>query len=104
MTNKKIILISLLNALGTAVYILAIALFFRNIQKIFGNKPDTFLAPLSILLLFVLSAAITAALVLGRPILLYVENQKPEAIKMFFYTIGWLFLITIILFLTQIIK
>lgn len=104
MTNKKILLISFLNALGTAAYVFVIGLFFSNVQKILGNKPDTFLAPVFMLLLFVISAAITAALVLGRPILLYMENRKPEAIKMFFSTLGFLFAIMLLVFLTQIIK
>ena len=56
------------------------------------------------LLLFILPAAITGALVLGRPILLYVENHKAEAIKMFFYTVGWLFAIMLIVFLIMIIN
>ncbi|HTW96676.1 MAG TPA: hypothetical protein VMD74_03425, partial [Candidatus Methylomirabilis sp.] len=61
--------------------------------KIFGEMKDL-LGPITFLLLFVLSAAITGSLALGRPILLFLENRKVEAIKMFLYTIGWLFIIT----------
>ncbi len=101
MKNQKTIFISLLNAVGVAVYIIGISFILRNGDKIFG-KMDNFLAPVAFLLLFVLSAAITGMLVLGRPLLLYFENRKSEAIKMFFYTIGWLFLITLVVFIAQI--
>jgi len=103
MTNKKIIGIGLINALGTALYVCVIALFFRNASKIFG-KTDTFFTPVAMLLLLVLSATITSSLVLGRPILLYMENHKSEAIKMFFSTVGWLFAITLVVFLIMIIN
>lgn len=89
--------------MGTTAYVVGIAFFFRNAQTIFG-KTDTFFTPVAMLLLLVLSATITAALVLGRPILLYVENHKPEAIKMFFSTVGWLFAITLAVFLIMVIN
>ncbi|MDD3101535.1 MAG: hypothetical protein PHE59_00070 [Patescibacteria group bacterium] len=101
MKNQKSIFISLLNAIGVAVYVIGISFILRNGDKIF-SKMDNFLAPVAFLLLFVLSAAITGMLVLGKPLLLYSENRKSEAIKMFFYTIGWLFLITLITFIVQI--
>jgi len=103
MTNKKIIAISFLNALGTAVYVIGIAFLLQNGEKIFG-KMNNPLGPAALLMLLVISAAITAALVLGRPILLYLKNRKPEAIKMFFCTLGWLMVITIAIFLSQIVR
>jgi len=101
MKNQKSIFISFLNAVGVAVYVIGISFILRNGNQIFG-KMDNFLAPVAFLLLFVLSAAITGMLVLGKPLLLYFENRKSEAIKMFFYTIGWLFLITLIILIVQI--
>lgn len=97
MKNSKLIFASFFNSLGVTAYISAIALIMRNAEKIFGQK-DNFFSPVAFLLLFVLSAAITASLVLGRPVLLYLGNRKPEAIKLFLYTIGWLFILTIIAF------
>jgi hypothetical protein len=72
-----------------------------NSEKIF-NKADNFWSPIAFLLLFVSSALITSSLVLGRPIYLYFDGKKEEAVKFLLYTIGWLFGITIIVFLTQI--
>ena len=54
---------------------------------------------MAFLLLFVCSAAITGSLVLGKPVMLYLDNKKPEAIKFFLKTIGWLFLILIMVFI-----
>jgi len=83
-----------LHSLGILIYVLLIAAFLFNGQNIFG-KDDKFLMPVAMLLLLVISAAITGALVLGKPVLLYMENKRPEALKLFFYTIGWLAVITV---------
>ena len=80
---------SLLHSLGVFIYIFAIALFFSNANKLFGAE-DKFLMPVLMLLLLVLSATITGFLVLGKPIMLYMENQKENAVKLLVYTIGWL--------------
>ena len=101
MKNQKLIFISFLNAIGVAVYTTGVSFILRNGEKIFG-KMDNFLGPVAFLLLFVLSAAITGILVFGRPVLLYFENRKTEAITMFFYTIGWLFLMTLVVLIMQI--
>jgi len=63
------------------------------------------LAPAVMLILLVISATITGMLVLGKPILLYLENKKIEAIKMLSYTVGWLAIIAMsILFGLAILK
>ncbi len=51
------------------------------------------------LLLFVTSAAITGFLVFGKPAMLYIDGKKKEAISLLGYTIGMLFLITLIVFI-----
>ena len=103
MKNSKLVLISILNALGTTIYIGLIALIMQNGEKIFGQMSNLF-GPIAFLLLFVLSAAITGALVLGRPVLMYLENQKKEALKLFFYTLGWLLIMIMIILAIQILK
>ncbi len=86
---------SLLNSLGVLIYTSLVAAFFFNGEKILGQA-NSFLMPAAMLMLLVLSAAITGSLVFGKPILLYFDNQKSDALKLFFYTIGWLAIITII--------
>lgn len=103
MKSLKLILIGLINALSVTAYISIVSLIMRSGEKISG-KMDNFFGPVAFLLLFVLSAAITGSLVLGRPVLLYLENRKPEAIKLFLYTIGWLFIFTVIIFAAQILR
>jgi len=67
----------------------------NNAEKIFGAK-NNYLTAIIILLLFILSALVTASLVLGRPVLYYLDGKKNEAIKLLFYTIGDLFLLFVI--------
>lgn len=67
-----------------------------NAERLFGKFENFWGGPVIFLMLFVLSAAIVGALVLGRPILLYLDGAKSEALKFFGYTLGWLFVILVI--------
>jgi hypothetical protein len=98
---KKIVWRSFLNALGTIAYVSVIATLMQNGEKIFG-KMDNTTGPIAFLTMFVLSTAVTGSLVLGKPILLYLNNQKTEAIKMFIFTLCWLALAVIILLLSSV--
>ena len=100
MKQSEYILKSLASAVGTFAYIAAVAWLGFNSQTIFG-KVDGFLAPLFALLLFVVSACITGALVLGKPIQLYLSGLKREGIVLFAATVAWLvlFLMAIIIVL-----
>ncbi|MEK7110457.1 MAG: hypothetical protein AAB867_01215 [Patescibacteria group bacterium] len=91
---------ALINALGTALYVILIASFFFYAPKFLNNagKADTMLAPAAMLLLFVFSAGVTSSLVFGRPVLWYVEGKKQEALSLLFYTLAFLFAIIAILF------
>jgi hypothetical protein len=99
---KNLKSLALLHALCTAIYVSLVALFMQNGERIFG-KMDNLFGPVAILLIFVLSAAVTGSLVLGRPILMYLDNRKAEALKMFFYTLGWLFVILAVIIGVQVI-
>ncbi len=84
-----------MNALGTVAYICLVVLGIFNAEKFLGEK-ETILVPMMMLMLFVLSATITSSLVLGRPLMMYLNGQKVEAVKLFLYTVGWLALYTAI--------
>lgn len=93
---NKLVQRSLLNVLGTIGYISIVALFMNNASKVLGEK-DNALSPILFLLLFVLSAAITGSLIAGKPLLMYLNGEKPQAIKLFLYTLGWLALALVVL-------
>jgi len=94
--NKKLVLYGLASALGEAVYVILVALFMRNANHYFGINPTIF-AMAAFLMIFVLSAAVSGALILGKPILMYLEGKKKEAIKLFAITLGWMLILLIIL-------
>ena len=98
---NKLVKRSLLNALGTAAYVVTLVTLVLNGEKLFGTINNSF-APIAFLLVFVTSASITGGLVLGKPILMYLDNQKKEAVQMFMYTVGWLVIETIIFFIVAI--
>ncbi len=87
-----------LNALGTALYITIVGSLFFYAPQLFGGTKDTVLIPIAMLLLFVLSASTTGLLVLGRPILWYLDGKKKEAISLLITTLGFLFLFTFFAF------
>ncbi len=97
MKNSKLTLHSLGHAILVFLYISGVAWILFNGQRVFGQFQN-FWGPLAILLLFVLSATIVGTLVLGRPAILYFNNYKKEAFIFFGYTVGWIFLITVIVF------
>lgn len=94
--KKKLVTYSFLSAFGEGLYIFLVALLIRNGDKIFGNNPSI-LGIITFLLLFVVSAAISGALILGKPILFYLEGKKKEAIELFSLTLGWIFIFLVIL-------
>ena len=104
MDQKKIISISLLNALGVIIYISLVAFVMLNSENLFGQM-DNLWGPVGFLLLFTVSAAITGLLVLGRPAYLFLNGQKTEAVKMLIYTVAGLFGATVIyLFILAVLK
>lgn len=86
---KKIFFWSLANAAGTLLYVFLVTLVIRNGETIFG-KMTNWVGPIAFLLLFVLSAAVTGALVLGRPIWWYLAGDKKDSVKLFGATLAWL--------------
>ena len=92
MKKSDFFLKSFLSAAGVFIYVSAVAWLGFNGQAIFGQQPDNFLMPVFMLLLFVVSASVTGLLVLGKPIHLYLNGSKREAIALLFTTLGWLVL------------
>ncbi len=93
---------SFLNALGTFVYIGLITLLM--FAGPFPQKDPTFVMPIFVLTLFVVSASITGFLVLGKPLQLFLAGDKRSAIILFFSTLAWLVLFLLIVVVVLLLK
>lgn len=100
--KKKYLLESFGLAAGTIVYVGLVGLIMTNAQRIFGSMPNP-INFMTFLLLFVVSATITGALVLGRPLYLYFSDRKKDAFALFGCTLSWLLLVLIIILITQLV-
>lgn len=76
-------------SLGIIAYIAIVSIFMRYGEELFG-KEDTYLTPIVFLSLFTLSAAIVGSLMFGKPIMLYLDGKKKEAVQLGGATIGFL--------------
>ena len=99
MHNKEIATKAAKSAVVSVAYVAAVAFLFSNAPKIFaGHDPGPgFLAPLSFLLLFVLSTAVMGLLIFGTPLMWYIDGKKREAVSLLVWTVGFLALETIVL-------
>lgn len=98
--KKDILKHAFVNAILTSLYIGLVASFLSYAPQYFGlaDKPDTVFAPILMLMLFVFSAAITGALVLGKPILWYMDGNKRDAVRLFLYTLAVFFVAILLAF------
>lgn len=81
--------LSFVHSLGVLVYVAVVSLLMTSGDKFFGQMQNV-IAPIAFLLMFVISASVVGSLILGKPILLYLDGKKKEAVELFFLTIGWL--------------
>lgn len=86
------------NAFAALVYIVLVAVVIRGIGWLLGSTEDGFMAPVAVLSLFVLSAAVMASLVFGKPAMLYVDGKKKDALRMLGWTIGSFAALTLCVF------
>ncbi len=77
-----------LHAFGAVAYIGSIALLINFLSTTRQNTPDTVLDGVLALSLLVFSVAVMAFLFFYCPVVLLVENRKPEAIQFFLKTLG----------------
>ena len=95
MTNSSLVKKAVASALGVFVYVALFGAFMQNIQHFMPDKPGV-LGIAFMLMLFIISACITGSLVLLRPVLLYVDGQKKDAVKLFAYTVLSLFVVAVV--------
>jgi hypothetical protein len=90
-----------LNALLAGAYIVAIVLVVSTFadNPSLENSKYVLLIPMTMLSLFVFSAALMGFLFLSRPLALYLDNKKHEAVVFFAKTLGT-FAVCVLIFLS----
>ena len=78
----------IINALSAVAYILLVVAVMQSIMLTQGNKPDTFLAPITVLSMLTLSVSVMAYLFFYQPLQLYIDGQKKVAVNLFVRTVG----------------
>lgn len=84
--------LAFLQTSGLVVYIILVSAFFTLIEPQFKAGTSQFYAPIIMLLVFVMSAVISALLILGRAGVLFWEKKYKQAFTLLGWTIGWGFL------------
>jgi len=77
----------LINALSASVYIVLIALVM-NWGTRMVTHPNTFIAPVAVISLFTLSAAVMGYLFCYQPAQLYFDGKKKAAVSLFLQTVA----------------
>ena len=94
-----------LHALGAALYIVVIVFITQTVTSLLKSQNETIITPMTMLSLFVLSAAVMGFLFLSEPLYLLMENKKQEAIIFFAKVVGFfacfVAFFTILLFLNS---
>lgn len=95
---KRILKQAAAHAAGAAAYILLVATFITNVERLFDSPPPQVLGIAGFLSLFVISAAVMGLLIFARPLMWYLNGQKKEALILAFSTIGCLALFALTIF------
>jgi hypothetical protein len=78
----------IINALGASAYIILIVTLMNFIMKTQSHKPDTIFAPMTVLSLLTLSAAVMIYVFFYQPLQFLIDGKKKEALNLFVKTIG----------------
>lgn len=89
----------MIHAFAVAAYVFLLAAFFSQANQWFGQEDKEIFSPAAAMLMFVFSALVTGGLVLGKPLMMYIDGQKKEGIRLLFFTGIWLLFFTISTFL-----
>ncbi len=87
----------LINATAATLYITVIASFLSYGTKLFPRE-DTVLAPIAMISLFTLSAAVMGYLFVYQPLQLILDGHKKNGVNLFLQTVGAFASITGIVF------
>ncbi|KKS31692.1 hypothetical protein A2380_03730 [candidate division WWE3 bacterium RIFOXYB1_FULL_43_24] len=81
--------LAFLQASGFVVYLILISFFFNFVTPTFSKPVSEFYAPIVMLLLFVISAVISAVMILGRAGVLFWDKKYREAFTLVGWTVAW---------------
>ena len=87
MNTSSLVKRAAVSALGVYAYILALVTVVINAEKLFGPVEPGWLGPTLFMTVFVLSASVTGSIVLLKPVTLYADGNKKDALRLFGYTI-----------------
>ncbi len=92
---KSVMKRAVIDALGTTAYVAGVAYFMFSAGQAKWGTHNTLLIPIVVLMLLVFSVAIVGWLIFGKPVLLYLDGKKKEAVALLGYTLGILAVITL---------
>lgn len=98
MKNSTLARWGALNALGVLTYVILLASFFSRANQWFGETDKEIFTPAAAIMLFIFSALLTGGLVLAKPLMLYIDGQKKDGLKLLLFTGISLFVFTFLLF------
>lgn len=98
MNKKDLFISSFLSSFGVFVYVFLLVLGARYGERIVNYMPDV-LGMMLFLLLFVLSAGVTGSLILGKPVMLYLDQKRKEALYVLGAHLLWLLIFVCIIIL-----
>ncbi len=78
-----------LSATAAALYIVVIVIIVQTVTFALKSQEGTLVIPMTMLSLFVLSAAVMGYLFLSEPLQLLLQNKKQEAIAFFGKVVGF---------------
>ena len=73
-----------------------VATFIHYANSLLGPV-DTVITGIAALLLFTMSALIVGGLLVGKPIFLYIDGKKKEALTLLGWTLGVFFIVMVIM-------
>jgi hypothetical protein len=78
----------IINALGAFAYIVIVASAMFYGSNYAGQSEESLIAPIAMISLFTLSAAVMGYLFLSQPLQLYLDDKKKEGVNLFVRTLA----------------
>jgi len=105
MKNSILAKWGVIHAFGVLAYVFLLSSFINKANDWFGKTDQDIVSPIAFLMLFMFSALVTGGLVLGKPIMLYLDGQKKDGVKLLFFTgIGMFIFMSLIFIVLLIMK